>query len=1045
MPEPEDPQRRRLLLYQVLLEEYKSLGKFPHLGKILESKRALSPEEFLPYQVLQADFDLAEPPPAEAQATDDAATRTQRQQQRDALFNQLKNTYRDPDERVREKAANADLVAAFFVLMNDATLADSRASLSALCLSGGGIRSATFNLGILQGLARHGLLSEFDYLSTVSGGGFIGGWLSAWIKRRTARKVFDGLSKMPDNPLEPDPKPVEHLRSYSNYLAPKVGLLNADTWTLVAIYFRNLLLNWIVLIPLLLAVLMIPRISLAVLLSNPEAFVPWSLFGGIVAAALALVYIGTSLPSARRPDSQGHRNLRFYLLCLLPLVLSSIALTDYWAWHQNNVFGGGGEKGFFSFVFNWSIWAHFIIFAFATNILGWIVYAIYRFSNNRIAQYEGAWMIALFVLLFSLPLIGVANLVTGSLTWLAANCFLSPNCLGTIAPPHFHPRLYVCFAVPVLLTIYNLGGTLIAGLTSRWTDDEDQEWWARCGAWVMIAILGWGIFSVLVLYGPSLLLTLPAQLSASGREFWMGMFKSAGVVVGIVSGIIALFGGHSAKSSGNSGAGARAVTNGSSLDSLIGISATIFFGLLLIFLALITNWLLSYFSYAMSALAASGAKLADSTHVLSALAGHVLKFAALLTNDVAPAAHREFLANSHFWFLIVATLLLWVTGGVMGWCINSNRFSYHYYWRNRIIRAYLGASHTDRKPNIFTGFDKHDNIPMHELRQKPLHIINIALNLVGGDNLAWQERMAESFTVSPLHSGNRSLGYRRSKLYGGPKYLDRQGISLGTAVAISGAAASPNMGYMMPSGVTRFLMTLFNIRLGCWLGNPGAAGETTFDRDSPRLSVLPITKEAFGMTNDRAAYVYLSDGGHFDNLGLYEMILRRNRLIVVSDASTDNAYKFEDLGMAIRKIRIDLGIPIDFDTFDIKGQNLGHNYCAIGKIRYSCVDGAGSTDGTLIYIKPTLIGQEPRDVHTYWETGTGFPQESIIDQFFTESQFESYRALGSHMIDALCGGDDRDPPNLAALRATIEQQANSVVSPAPKQSEIVKMEKAPEQ
>src|SRR5207237_5080217 len=117
---------------------------------------------------------------------------------------------------------------------------------SALCLSGGGIRSATFNLGILQGLARYHMLDEFDYLSTVSGGGFIGGWLSAWIKRKGVHEVLEKLRERPPSALAPDPTPVYALRTYSNYLSPQKGLLNADTWTLVAVYLRNLLLNWLV-------------------------------------------------------------------------------------------------------------------------------------------------------------------------------------------------------------------------------------------------------------------------------------------------------------------------------------------------------------------------------------------------------------------------------------------------------------------------------------------------------------------------------------------------------------------------------------------------------------------------------------------------------------------------------------------------------------------------------------------------------------------------------------------------------------------------------
>src|SRR5207248_1696664 len=132
--------------------------------------------------------------------------------------------------------------------------------------------------------------------------------------------------------------------------------------------------------------------------------------------------------------------------------------------------------------------------------------------------------------------------------------------------------------------------------------------------------------------------------------------------------------------------------------------------------------------------------------------------------------------------------------------ININRFSLHRMYRDRLIRAYLGASNPQRVPgagastvseggpNRFTGFAQSDNVNMTELLHRPFHVVNICLNLVAGQRLAWQQRKAQSFTVTPLHSGNFCLGYRPSSEYG-------HGISLGTAVTISGAAASPNMGY----------------------------------------------------------------------------------------------------------------------------------------------------------------------------------------------------------------------------------------------------------
>jgi hypothetical protein len=279
--------------------------------------------------------------------------------------------------------------------------------------------------------------------------------------------------------------------------------------------------------------------------------------------------------------------------------------------------------------------------------------------------------------------------------------------------------------------------------------------------------------------------------------------------------------------------------------------------------------------------------------------------------------------------------------------------------------------------------------------RKLLHIVNLTLNLVHGKNLAWQERKASSFTVSPMHSGSLYLGFRESRHFGGP-----QGISLGTAAAISGAAVSPNMGYSS-STVVAMLLTLFNVRLGWWLGNPGIAGSKTYTLSSPKFWLRAVLSEAFGLTDDHSAYVYLSDGGHFENLGLYEMVLRRNRYIVLSDAAADPDYSFESLANAVRKIRIDFGISIEFESLKIYNKKQSSDadgcYCAIGKICYSDVD-ADAHDGLLVYFKPVVYGSEASDIRHYKAKNPAFPQETMLDQFFGESQFENYRSLGEHAV-----------------------------------------------
>ena len=133
-------------------------------------------------------------------------------------------------------------------------------------------------------------------------------------------------------------------------------------------------------------------------------------------------------------------------------------------------------------------------------------------------------------------------------------------------------------------------------------------------------------------------------------------------------------------------------------------------------------------------------------------------------------------------------------------------------------------------------------------------------------------------------------------------------IRLGTAVSVSGAAASPNAGYHSSPLVT-ILMTVLNARLGLWFGNPA---RTAWRRSGPGFAFY-LFDELFGRTTSKGKYVYLSDGGHFENLGAYELVRRRCRYIVVCDAGADPGLSFWDLGSLVRKCRQDFGIRIEID------------------------------------------------------------------------------------------------------------------------------------
>ena len=638
---------------------------------------------------------------------------------------------------------------------------------SALCLSGGGIRSATFNLGILQGLARHKLLGEFDYLSTVSGGGFIGGWLTAWITRKGLQPVLEGLCRQLTSMLTPEPDPIYQLRTYSNYLSPKKGLLNADTWTLIKVYFRNLLLNWLVFLPVIMTVLFLPRLWVALLLKGisptsvttinllvtslslpTHTIFNWICVGGaFVLETSALIFIVLNLPSTdKRNDDQS----RFVTFGLAPQVLSAMALVLYWAHAE-------AASDFTEWL--WRI----AVFVIVTLMPPWIVCCFIHWS--RPSANKGR--VALILLLATVIIIAAGFIiggVTGGLTLIESLHLKPPLNLA-----QGHARMFACLAVPLILAVLLLSGTLLAGFTSRWTDDADQEWWARSGAWLIIVIIGWLAGGCLVLIGPSLLMMLPADIEQLKRP---GIKEALTGLVTVITGAVSLIGGFSAKTSAKADENAQAGLASKILGIVTTISAVIFLACIFIFLAWGTDGLL---------LSAPGRWMSER------ITGQELNF---------PGDHRSIIYLSSSVFLLAAAVVFGMLGRTFGWLISTNRFSLHYYWRNRILRAYLGASRDkadgaestnrsawrgERGGNKFTGFDPQDDLPMAEAepllrpptpaatnqptnaapskQHKLLHIINMALNLVGGDNLAWQDRKAESFTVSPLHSGSYWLGH----------------------------------------------------------------------------------------------------------------------------------------------------------------------------------------------------------------------------------------------------------------------------------------------
>ena len=507
------------------------------------------------------------------------------------------------------------------------------------------------------------------------------------------------------------------------------------------------------------------------------------------------------------------------------------------------------------------------------------------------------------------------------------------------------------------------------GIASSELDDSTLEWWSRTTGWLAITAMLWAAAGFLVFYVAD---WIELGLLAVSRSLSVA-HSSTSAALAILMPLLSSLAGLATR-----GAGAPGQTSKLKL------------ALQSVALPIVIVLLLGSVAWADLRMVVRLESFGD-TSVPCATDGKVI------LPCYAPGAD----------FGAVATLFasLLAVGLLMSRTVPVNRFSLHGMYRQRLIRTFLGASRRDRRANAFTGFDSKDDMHVHDLADvRPLHVINTTLNAVQSTHVGRHETKAQSMTFSPLHVGNRFVGYRPAAEYGSDGRGRGTGLSLGMALAVSGAAAASAMG-IHSTKARAFLLTVANARLGLWFGNPRSA--TGWQRSEPPLGVGPLAREMLGLTTDHNPYVYLSDGGHYENLGLWEMVARRCRFIIISDAGCDPAYSFEDLANAVRRIRLDLDIPIEFPPMEAsrEGQGRTNQHGTIGVIKYSAVDGPGAPDGTILYLKATLSGDESVDVRNFAAADRRFPHESTANQFFDEARFESYRMLGFHTVMSVTGGE----------------------------------------
>jgi hypothetical protein len=831
-----------------------------------------------------------------------------------------------------------------------------------LAFSGGGIRSATFNLGVLQKLQELDLLRQVDYLSTVSGGGYIGAWLVG-----NVRRTRYWLSRMTDWDAS-----IDHLRRYSNYLAPHTGILSADTWSVGLTWVRNAFLiqltAFVWLASLLLLTLDLKKLLFEWAQSNAEFLSGplWSLVGSMALIAISILFF---LSHERQPAGGVARSI-FVNGKVVTILTASLAwfacfLTAGLLWGQATHNPTSFQK--FSNIFNYSYqnWSGWVILVFCVAIFTMAGFSV---GKTWVGKITGVIFPAILVpLLAYLALCGELRIFG---VWLSGN------------DPKSNHLDWMAFTAAPFLTMVGMAIAIsvFIGLVGRSAPDWTREWWTRYGSWIaMLGTIALVVMAAAVV-APWAVLELP-------KLKWPTI-KWGAVLAWVGSTIGGLLAGNSSRT-GASGKRSKALELVARIGGFVFIVGAVALSSTVVYLIL------------REALVDDAKGYADNLDKITGA--------------------QSFAHVPWMWIFPVLTI-------IVGWLFSKrfdlNTFSLNQFYRNRLVRCYLGATRWQagkRQEHPFTGFDQRDEILMSDLRvvptsiaQKqfcgeifrgPFPILNCSLNLGGSSDLSVHTRQSASFTVTPLFSGasRKKVGYAPIAPDGNQDCF-AAGITLGEAISVSGAAASPNMGYNT-SPLVSFLMTLFNVRLGWWFPNPA---QSAWNQDRPP-SASCLGSELLGLANENRDFVNVSDGGHFENLGVYELIRRKTRVIIASDAECDEMLTFGSLGNLVRIVETDFGAKIDLDLSSIQkdektGQSKAHS--AVGKITYS-----NGTYGYLIYLKSSITGDEDIGVAQYRSGHPAFPHEGTGNQFYSEDQFEAYRRLGYHIADrAFRDAEDRDTP-----------------------------------
>jgi hypothetical protein len=931
-----------------------------------------------------------------------------------------------------------------------------------LALAGDGNRGAAFAVGFMQGLASLGLIGRFDYLSAVSGGGYAAAWLAAWIKREGGMKNVEHqlASSRIDQALatrsylatgevvDDEPQPLRHLRFITSSLFPRAGIPATDTWTRGLSWARNVLTNLLVVLPIVVLVVAGVRLILKLYglfdrldqldqlaaqldsrLGAPlSATAVFTLGVMLLTAALALVLAFSSiarslrrlrgadsrLPGEHEPsDPDGPVNHRIVTLLFAAALLLSCCLPPVCKRAGElvgNLQSGPSSAGLFSL--------HTVVdLALAhLTLLGWpnflahatVIGGLLAWWASRSAQHvEGARRKRFIAASVAAGVAGGVLLVLleGLAHWFAQLGRLDLE--ATFVPPIAVLSAVAAFVVEV-------------AVLGQAASDRERAWWSRLFALLTRRATLWIVGMATVLYLPGVIYAGGSMAGTVGAAAWMGA-----AVFGVLAGR------YWPRRPGRFPARWQLrLSSGAALVFFVGLV-----GATALFVSLLVNM--------PSLTAPAGDDLGPFAYYLRGVEG-----SSVVTLLVVTAGFGLLYALARRAIDVNLFALSALDADRLTACyVDASRRVSAWRWRwapPRDQRVPVGApalsnladepGHPRENGEPARGAVASDPLDLCDLKigrsgdqdrvyWGPHLLFNTTLEWAGQGESDGSGLAGESFLLSPLYCGSRSLGYARTES-SRPAGGSEPNLSLGRVAAISGANSLARVGLSASRPLTA-LLTLFSARPGCWIERPRPVG---WSAASPRFGDLPVAA-SFGLTGGGGDFVPISGSGQIDGLAVYELIRRRCRYIVAVDAGDDDDVSDAYLANLIRRCRIDFGLRIEIDARALHQEGpdgFSRSHVAIGKVHYGDID-AGAISGTFVYIRSSMTGDEPPDVVQHVRNEINAPhQPATFRAGLEDPWFECYRAWGEHIARAVFGGATH---RLAEQLATPAQQPHTEYVP----------------